>query len=331
MSKFSRMEENTEQFVQDVDRLLAGQPTTVPADDPLQADLELARLLGRLRFGTTPSFEFRLRSRLQNRLHAKEEKMKRTPRSLLRPILAAGLIVIVAFAVLLVASPSLRVAAQDVLRRFFVEVESPWSLISPSTDSSSPRTSPGQPNPQPGAGVNGGVKPPDGVSVPPAPVAGLQSDQMLVSVEEAQAATNLTIKLPAALPEGYNLKGVLKPFPVPQVDQPPPAEGPVTGMPATVLVVFENDGGEKLLLGESTAMPAQDANPQIPVGQGSVQEVTVRGQPAQYIQGAWSPQGWDPNARYHQLHWQGTDGLTYDLVSGPLELEALLKVAESIP
>jgi hypothetical protein len=98
-----------------------------------------------------------------------------------------------------------------------------------------------------------------------------------------------------------------------------------------VTLVFENAGGEILLLSEANLPTPTLGEVPFPAGKGSVRDVTVNGQPGQYVKGAWSPQGWDPNASHHQLHWQGADGITYTLVSGTLGLSELLATAESIP
>ena len=67
----------------------------------------------------------------------------------------------------------------------------------------------------------------------------------------------------------------------------------------------------------------------MPAGKGSTKEVTVNGQAAQYIEGAWSEKGWVDNGE-HQLHWQDAEGVLYDLMGSNLGLEELLAVAESI-
>jgi hypothetical protein len=105
-----------------------------------------------------------------------------------------------------------------------------------------------------------------------------------------------------------------------------------------VTLVFVNDEGEMLTLSQANfaALPDLGEKPPLdeiplPVGKGSVQEVSVNGQPGQYVGGAWTPEGWDASVSHHQLHWQGADGISYRLVSRMLGLSELLAVAESIP
>jgi len=163
----------------------------------------------------------------------------------------------------------------------------------------------------------------------------------LVSLEEAQAQTSFTIKMPTVLPEGYSFKGVLKPPPPPKIEESLPADSRVS-LPSAVTLIFEDAAGEVLMLSEmklvtpAALAEADRAAPslgeiKLPAGVGSVQEVTVNGQPGQYIEGAWSSQGWDSNASHHLLHWQGADGVTYSLLSRTLGLSELLATAESIP
>jgi hypothetical protein len=111
-----------------------------------------------------------------------------------------------------------------------------------------------------------------------------------------------------------------------------------------VTLIFENDVGERLTLSE-TSLPSrpdlEEAAPRpgaraagevpLPAGAGSVQEVSVNGQPGQYVAGAWSPQGWDADAGLNQLIWRGADGLSYMLFSPTLGLDDLLATAQSIP
>jgi hypothetical protein len=55
----------------------------------------------------------------------------------------------------------------------------------------------------------------------------------------------------------------------------------------------------------------------------------VNGQPAQYVDGMWTENGW-VSGGFYQLHWQGADGIVYDLSSTTITLDTLLTVAESI-
>jgi hypothetical protein len=184
----------------------------------------------------------------------------------------------------------------------------------------------------PGAGVSGDMPAPPEMPAPSLPEGvAPRSGQTLVSLEEAQAQTSFTIKMPVALPEGYSFKGVVKPPPLPEIKEPLPADSSVSRLPSVATLIFEDAAGEVLTLSEATlAAPPADEVLQLPAGKGSLQEVTVNGQPGQYIEGAWSPQGWDPNANHHLLHWQGADGVTYELLSPTLGLSELLVVAQSI-
>ena len=88
MSRSRGMRDDTERFVRDVDRLLAGQPVEETADDAHQADLELADLLSRAQFVPDPRFKLHLRSQLLHQLYEKEVKRMspmRVFRSLVRP------------------------------------------------------------------------------------------------------------------------------------------------------------------------------------------------------------------------------------------------------
>ena len=54
----------------------------------------------------------------------------------------------------------------------------------------------------------------------------------------------------------------------------------------------------------------------------------VNGQPAQYVEGLWTPNGWVTEGN-RQLHWQA-EGIMFDLISSTLGLNDLLAVAESV-
>lgn len=326
--------DEAERFAQDVELLLDGQAieeTEETCDDSYQADLALAHLLSRARFVPDPRFRARLRSQLLQQLEeVKTMSPVRVFRSLVRPVLVAGLSAVLVLGVLLVVSPDIRAAAQQLLVRF-VEVDSPWALLPVSqSESSEPAPdAPGLVDPS----VGGAELPaPSDVPAPSMPEGAAPGpDQMLVSLEEAEAETTFTVKKPATLPEGYSFKGVVKPPPLPELDEPLPADSPVSGLPSAVILVFENAAGEKLMLGEFALAMNPLAEIQLPAGKGSVQEVMVNGQPGQYVEGAWSPEGWRSDANHHVLHWQGADGVVYDLSSEHLGLEELLRIAESIP
>jgi hypothetical protein len=332
MSHFEGLDNEAERFAHDVDRLWSEQAVDEPGSDEYQADLSLAGLLSRAQFAPDPRFK----STLWNRLVARSSGERKggnvmSPvgvlRSLVRPVLVVGLSALLVFGLVLAVSPAVRAAAQEWLTRF-VEVDSPWALLSGAPDKETSDQAPGASEPSlPGTGE----VPPAGIASPPlvgGSAPGL--DQALVSVEEAQAETPLTIKVPASLPDGYSLKGVVKPVPLPQLDVPLPADSPAPPSPASVMLVFENRAGETMLLSEATMPVPAEGDLPLPAGKGSVQEVSVNGQPGQYVEGAWTPQGWETGAAQRMLHWQGTDGVTYDLISQNLGLKDLLAVAESI-
>jgi hypothetical protein len=337
--KVVRDDEET-RFVRDVELLRTGKPIPEEADVSYQADLAMADLLLRAKFVPTAEFKTRLRSKLQNQL-----EMERRPsmlsfssgslfRQLLKGAVAFGLTVSVVLGTVLVFSPTARAQVQDLIIRF-VEVDSPWALLSAPSDAESPRPAPPMPDSTqaPGAGVSGDMPAPPEMPAPSLPEGvAPRPGQALVSLEEAQAQTSFTIKMPATLPEGYSFKGVVKPPPLPEIKEPLPADSSVSRLPSAATLIFEDAAGEVLTLSEATlaALPADEVL-QLPAGKGSLQEVTVNGQPGQYIEGAWSPQGWDPNANHHLLHWQGADGVTYELLSPTLGLSELLVVAQSIP
>lgn len=336
-------------FVRDVELLRTGKPVPEVTGASYQADLAMADLLLRARFVPTAEFKARLQSKLQNQL-----EMERRPsmlsfssdslfRQLLKGAVAFGLTVSVVLGALLIVSPAARAQVQDLIVRF-VEVDSPWALLSglPGAEGGAALPTP-DPDQAPGAGMSEGVSRPSDIPAPPLPK-GLspQPEQALVSLEEAQAQTSFTIKMPAVLPEGYSFKGVLETPPSPRIEEPLPADSPVSHLPSAVTLIFEDAGGEVLMLSEmklvapAALVEADRAAPslggiELPAGEGSVQEVTVNGQPGQYVGGAWSPKGWDPNANHHLLHWQGADGVTYELLSPTLGLSELLVVAQSIP
>jgi hypothetical protein len=349
-------------FVRDVELLMGGKPVSEVTDASYEADLAVADLLIRARFVPTAEFKASLRSKLQNQLEIERRRLM-IPffsgslfRQLFRGVVTAGLAASLLSGALLVVSPTARAQVQDLIVRF-VEVDSPWALLSaPSEDAESPRAglptpsgvgSPGaalptpDPAQAPGAGVSEGVPGSSDIPAPSLPK-GLapQSEQALVSLEEAQTQTSFTIKMPTVLPDGYSFKGVLKLPSLPRIEEPLPAGSPVS-LPSAVTLIFEDAGGEVLMLSEmklitpAALVEADRAAPslgeiKLPAGEGSVQEVTVNGQPGQYVEGGWSSQGWDSNANHRLLHWQA-DGMTYSLLSRTLGLSELLAVAESIP
>lgn len=199
---------------------------------------------------------------------------------------------------------------------------------------------------------------PEGKPTPTLPE--VPSSPELISLKQAQSKVDFKIRVPSWLPEGYKLKGVAKQPELPkgkgkapEIGQPPalpngvpPPPGlPEGGLPSlenapvvpkdmkppqNVLLVFSNSEGDSLLLSEMRGPGLPSPGPvKLPAGKGSVKDLTVNGQPAQYIEGVWTPEGWDSKGN-HQLHWQGADGILYDLTSPSLGQKLLLRIAESI-
>jgi hypothetical protein len=354
MKRSKDMYDKAEQFARDVDRLLAGQPVAESTDDADRADLALVDLLSRAHFVPDPRFESHLRGNLLRQLYEKEAKTVspiKVFRSLARSALVAGLSAALVLGVALAVSPDVRAAAQGWLARF-IEVDSPEELLSVRKER------PALPGAETGAGA--GIVPEpagegptlqaatslDGDSdeimplgpeansqAPPVPVPGMQPSRELLSLEEAQANVDFEIRVPAALPEGYSFLGVAprpeSPGDLPDIGIEPPADLPKIEPPQMAMLLFGNAAGDLLTLAEvRRASPAPVEVP-LPAGRGSLQEVTVNGQEAQYIEGMWTADGWTSSG-HHQLHWQDTEGITYDLISRTLGLEELLPVAESI-
>jgi len=354
-------------FVCDLELLRTGKPVPEVTDASYQADLAMTDLLMRARFVPTTEFKARLQRKLQRQLEVERRHSMLSVfsgslfRQLFRVAVSASLAVSLLLAVLLVVSPAARAQVQDLIVRF-AEVDSPWALLPERSDATSPRAAlltpdPAQPMSGPGMGA-AGLPAPSDIPAPPLPEGHLPlTEPMLISLEEAQAETSFTIKMPATLPEGYSFKGVLNlPSlpPLPELEESLPKDASVShpslsppeleeslpkddsassGPPSLVILIFENAAGEMLTLSEGILLPPPPGVevPPLPAGKGSIQEVTVNGQPGQYVEGIWSPQGWDSNATHHQLHWQGADGVIYDLLSWTLGLSELLATAESIP
>ena len=351
-SRGTGKDRDTERFVRDVDRLLADQPVEEEfTDDAYRADLEVANLLGRVQFAPDPRFRSRLRSHMLHQL-SDEEVQRMSPmrvfRSLVRPVVVAGLSAVVVLAVVFAASPDVRAAAQETARGLvarFVEVDSPLALLFPQENEAAlPTTLPapdgqvsvGEGQPPELGGIELGELPGlsnEGVEIDPGQLALPDAPSPeLVSLEEAQAGLDFEILMPSALPEGYSFLGA-----APRPEPPsglggadPPADLPKMKPPQVAMLVFGNSAGDVLMLSEmliNDPAPAPAEVP-LPAGEGSVQEVTVNGQPAQYVEGMWSPSGWVAEG-HHQLHWQA-GGIMFDLISPTLGLDDLLTVAESL-
>jgi hypothetical protein len=334
-------------FTRDVELLRTGKPIPEVTDASYHADLAMADLLMRARFAPTAEFRAHLQNKLQSQLEAERSDsmvliLGLLLRRLFKGAVVVGLTASLVLATVLVVSPEARAQAQGLIGRF-VEADSPWAFLSvPSAAETAPESSSAEtprralPTPDPAPSFSAGVEAilptPPGMSAPPQPQSrAARPGPTLVSLEEAQAQTSFTIKVPARLPEGYSLKGVEKPPSLPKIEGAPARDGAVPRLPSAVNLIFENGAGEMLILSE-TSLPVPPAG-EVPlsVGEGSVQEVSVNGQPGQYVEGAWSPQGWDASARHHQLQWQGADGVNYGLLSQTLGLDELLATAESVP
>jgi hypothetical protein len=357
MSRSRGMDKDTERFVRDVDRLLADQPVEEDfTDDAYRTDLELASLLGRAQFTPDSRFRSRLRSHLLHQLYdegVKTMSPMKLFRSLVRPVLVAGLSAVLVLGVVFAVSPAARAAAQSAAQELmarFVEVDSPFALLLPAQEKPAAIPTTGEVTEGmaelPGAAIAAPdeITPDDAMGAEVLP--GLSTDESgklavpdvppsreLVSLEEAQAELDFEILMPSALPEGYTFLGVA-PRPEPPSGMPgaadPPPDLPKTKPPQVAMLVFGDSAGEVLMLAEvliNDPAPAPGEVP-LPAGEGSVQEVTVNGQPAQYVEGMWSPSGWVSEG-HHQLHWQA-DGIMFDLLSRTLGLSDLLAVAESI-
>jgi hypothetical protein len=271
-------------------------------------------------------------------------------RSLVRPVLVAGLSAVLVLAVVFAASPDVRAAAQETARDWvarFVEVDSPWALLFPQEKGAALPTTLPAPDGQVADAVSVGegqlpelaegelpALSNEGVEIEPGqlPLPDALPGRELVSLEEAQAGLDFEILMPSALPEGYAFLGA-----APRPEPPsglggadPPPDLPKAKPPQVAMLVFGNSAGDVLMLSEALINdPAPvPAEVPLPAGEGSVQEVTVNGQPAQYIEGMWSPSGWVSEG-HHQLHWQA-GGIMFDLISPTLGLDDLLAVAESL-
>jgi hypothetical protein len=346
-----------EQFARDVDLILKGQAVEEISDKAYQADLALTKTLSHMQFKPDPRFESRLRGKLLQKLYEDErEKEVRTMslknmfRSLVRPVLVAGVSAAVVLGVVFAASPDVRAAAGEWVARF-VEVDSPWTLL-PETENQPVAESPpdlstedvasvateGAPSVSVGETVvvtsGQGVKEVATGELPEPERSQVEPRSELISLEEAQAELDFKIRIPSVLPDGYDFLGVVPrpdlPATLPDVGVEPPDDLPKVKPPQMALLIFGNEDGEMLSLSEMYVADSDRAVPNVPLpaGEGAVQDVTVNGQSAQYVEGMWTEDGWGTGGHY-QLHWQDGD-ILYDLISRTLDLEELLSIAESI-
>jgi hypothetical protein len=320
-----------EQFAEDVDRLYNGERLVESGDEAYQADLELADLMNRASFTPSQSYKTQLHVQLIDRLyqqHQPKEVRFMFPK-VLRSVLVAVVAALFLFAVVFAASPDARAAAKQIAERF-VGVNSASDLL-PGRD-----TVPnGPPSGVSIAGNDSSGRPQSPTGSLPLNPANTQSKADMITVEEAQAYLEFTVKVPSYLPEGYSFLGVSPQPEVPNIDPtggklPVPDDLPKLGPMQQAMLVFGNGGSDVILLSENkkpTDIAAIDG--QFPVGQGAAQDVTINGQPGQFINGTWTPDGWKEGG-FYQLHWVGSDGITYDLASSVLDLEELMAIAESI-
>lgn len=324
MSRSKHEHDQAERFAQSVDRLLDGKPIDETSDQGYQADLALARRLSQTRYVPGSQFEARLRNRLLNQAPTREVSIMDVLRSLTRPMLvkgvAGGLLLGLLLAVSLAVSPSARAAAQRWFAHF-VEVDSPSALL-PAADKGLPAGDQGQP----AIGPDGKLALPANFPAQP----NIQPSGSLISLKDAQSKVSFTIRMPARLPDGYRFLGVMPaPEPPTDVKVAPPPGAPKVAPPQVASLIFSNAAGEQLMLSAARMDALASADTPLAAGKGGVQEVTVNQQPAQYVEGMWTANGWVSTGN-HQLHWQGVDGVTYDLTSPTLGLKELLAVAESI-
>lgn len=320
-----------EQFAEDIDRLYSGEKLVESGDEAYQADLELADLLNRASFTPSQSYKTQLHVQLIDRLykqHQPKEVRFMFPK-FLRSAAVAVVAALLLFAVVFAASPDARAATQQFVARF-VGVESAQDLL------------PGEESIPDG--------PPSGVSIagssdssgrPQSPAGSLPlvpSDTLsrtdLITLDEAQADLEFTIKVPSYLPEGYSFLGVSPQPELPDFNPsggqvPAPADLPKLAPMQVARLVFGNGGSDMLILSQVKMPENAPGEVSLPVGQGAAQDVTVNGQPAQFISGTWTESGWKEGG-FYQLHWVGTDGITYDLASSVLGLEELLAIGESL-
>jgi hypothetical protein len=323
--------EESNRFAEDVDRLINGQPVTESSDEAYKADLDLAQRLNKANFVPDPNYKTGLRVRLLNQLNDEKKEVKPMIGKLLRSALVAGVSALLLFVVVFAVSPDVRAASQELVARF-VEVDSPLDLLPSSDRPTAPK--PGDLDEEVISGADTLPRP----SGKPESPAGLLPQipeavptHNLISLEEAQAGLEFTIRMPTVLPEGYSFVGA-----VPRPELPagilegpiePPDDLPRSEAPQTAMLIFRNADGDVLMLSEVKMLAQVPGD--VPLPAGNVQNVTVNGQPAQYVDGMWSENGW-VSGGFYQLHWQGADGIMYDLSSTTLTLDTLLTVAESI-
>jgi hypothetical protein len=318
-----------EQFAEDVDRIYRGEKPATSGDEAYQADLEFADLLNRASFTPNQAYKTQLHVQLVDKLY-QQHQPKEVPNmfsKFLRSAMVAVVATVLLFAVVFAASPDARAATQQFVARY-IGVGSVNELLP--EGEALPSGPPSGVSVTENDDANGRPQSPAG-SLPIQPSDTLPRND-LMTLEEAQNGMDFTIKMPSYLPEGYSFLGAV---PAPELPEFAPAgQIPAPDLPKRpaiqkVQLMFGSGGDDILMLSQAIWSIEAPSDVLLPAGEGSIQDVTVNGQPAQFVDGAWTEQGWVAGGLY-RLHWEGTDGITYDLTSTVLGLEELLAIAESI-
>lgn len=143
-------------------------------------------------------------------------------------------------------------------------------------------------------------------------------DEDLLSIAEARETLPFAINLPTWVPEGYTLRERVT---VPHFED----------QLARVAIRWSAPEKAELML-TIEKRPAGAENRWV-IGDGSLQEITVHGQPAALVRGAWDydEKQWS-HAGILTLFWPH-DGQTYNLQAHEeyIPIEDLVRIAESIP
>lgn len=154
-----------------------------------------------------------------------------------------------------------------------------------------------------------------------APVARVAQASPWISLDEAQRQVPFPIRVPAWLPAGLALRGVLV-----------GSDGAVNSEPGAVKVILSysaTDGSSKGLHIDQVAGSAAGG---LAVPAGQEQTAVVNGRPAVYMHGAWrKDETWDATADSGILSWEA-GGFTYLIQYSGLGLtrEDLIRIAESL-
>jgi hypothetical protein len=167
---------------------------------------------------------------------------------------------------------------------------------------------------------------PDDVVLPTHPRGNSLAASNLASLEEAQSKVSFTIHTPTWLPDGYSLQGVMVPPDLSNTLNLPARPANAPQLPAPTLATLNFSNGTDTFILSQVQRPQVEGGPAremllpIPNDRGSVQEITIKGQSAQYIEMG--------SAR--QVHWQDANGVMYDLISNTLDQATLIRIAESV-